>query len=68
MIEDPKYAGLVDIRTVAVDKSLPRQERLNDYIRQIKNPFLYKCGKFIVRSRFLKKGPSLEDSLQRMMY
>ena len=30
---------LVDISTVKIDQSLPRDERIADYIRQIKNPY-----------------------------
>ena len=56
-------AELVDIRDVNVDKNLPKQERIAEYIRQIKNPYHFKCGKFTVKVRFAESGPSLEDSL-----
>lgn len=29
-------SDLVDIRTVTVDKSLPKEERIADFVRQIK--------------------------------
>ena len=29
---------LVDIRDVVIDTDLPKEERIKDYIRQIKNP------------------------------
>jgi hypothetical protein len=43
---------LVDISTVMVDQSLPKLEKTIEYIKQIKNPYQYKCGKFIVTACF----------------
>jgi len=56
--------SLVDIRDVRVDKNLPRQERIAEYVRQIKNPYHFRCGKFIVTARFAGDGPLLEDCLR----
>jgi hypothetical protein len=67
MAENINISDLVDIRTVIVDKSLPKQERVAEYIRQIKDPYHFKCGKFTVTARFAETGPSLEDCLQRLM-
>jgi len=57
-------ASLVDIKDVAVDKALSREERIAEFVRQIKNPYCFKCGNFIVRARFADNGASLEDCLQ----
>ena len=43
-------APLVDIRDVSVDKNLTREERVAEFIRQIKNPYCFKCGRFTVRA------------------
>ena len=58
---------LIDIRDVSVDKNLPKEERIAEYIRQIRNPFRFKCGKFTVMARFSENGPTLEDCLQRLI-
>lgn len=58
---------LVDIRTVSVDKNLPKQERIAEYVRQIKNPYLYKCGEFTIIEKHTEGGPSFEDCLRRLM-
>ena len=58
---------LVDIRDVAVDKDLPKRERIVEYILQIRNPYIFKCGKFIVRARFTNDGTTLEDCLQQLV-
>ena len=56
-------ASLVDIRDVSVDKNLTREERIAEFVRQIKNPYCFKCGRFTVRAQFSENGASLEDSL-----
>ncbi|MCL2517316.1 MAG: hypothetical protein FWF15_02015 [Oscillospiraceae bacterium] len=58
---------LVDIRDVTVDKNLPKQIRIAEYIRQIKNPRKFKCGEFVVTSCFPENGPTLEDCLRGML-
>lgn len=37
---------LVDIREVAVDKDLPKEERIAAFLHQIKNPYRFRCGDF----------------------
>ena len=39
--------ALADIRDVHVNKALPREQRISEFVRQIKNPYLFKCGQFI---------------------
>ena len=58
--------NLVDIRDVHVDKNLPKQERIAEFVRQIRNPYHFRCGKFSVTARFSEDGPTLEDCLQRI--
>ena len=58
---------LVDIKDVCVNKELPKDKRIAEYIRQIKNPYYFKCGKYTVRARFSENGPSLEECLQRLV-
>lgn len=60
-------ASLVDIRDVSVDKNLTREERIAEFVRQIKNPYCFKCGRFTVRAQFAENGASLEDCLKRIL-
>ena len=60
-------SDLVDIREVTVDKSLPRDERVAEFVRQIRNPYHFRCGKFVVTARFAEDGPTLEECLQRII-
>ena len=59
--------NLVDIRTVSVDPSLSREERIAEFVRQIGNPYCFKCGKFTVHAQFAENGVSLEDCLKQVL-
>ena len=67
MLERINTAGLVDISTVSVGQGLSKFEKTVDYVRQIKDPFHYRCGVFDVTARFPEKGPSFEECLMGMM-
>ena len=58
---------LVDIRDVHVDRDLPKKERIAEFIRQIRDPYHFRCGKFTVTARFAEGGPTLEECLQRII-
>ena len=60
-------SDLVDIRTVTVDKSLPKEERIADFVRQIRNPYRFRCGDFVVNASFARNGATLEDCLRGIL-
>lgn len=55
--------ALVDIRDVKVNTALPKRERALDFIRQIRNPYCYKHGKYVVKVGFSDTEVSLEERL-----
>ena len=55
--------ALVDISTVKIDPSLPRDQRIADYIRQIRNPYCYLSGGVVVHISFADTEATLEDRL-----
>jgi len=57
----------VEITSVQVDKNLPQEGRLAEYIRQIKNPFFFKCGKYTIQAEYDKDGPPLEECLLSLL-
>ncbi len=44
--KDISAEPLADIRHVSVNKDLSREERIAEFVRQIKDPYCFKCGKF----------------------
>ena len=59
--------NLVDIRDVQVDANLTKAERILEFIRQIRNPYLFKCGEFVVGVKYADNGVSFEDCLERIV-
>lgn len=58
---------LVDIRNVAVDKGLSREERIAEFVRQIKDPYHFKCGRFTVQASFAAGGTTLEECIKGIL-
>lgn len=61
---------LIDINNIKVNTKLPKEERILDFIRQIGNPYCYRCGKVVVKISFNDTDATLEErmeSLLRMM-
>jgi hypothetical protein len=67
MININDRSSLVDICDISIDKSLTKTERITEYVRQIKNPYNFKCGEFIINAIFSMDGPTLEECLHRLM-
>ena len=57
-------SSLVDIEQVQIQTELPQEERIADYIRQIKNPYCYISHGVVVKISFNGKC-TLEESLSR---
>lgn len=60
-------AMLVDIRDVSVNTNLPKEERMLDYLSQIKNPYCFKCGKTVVKVSFADTKATIEDRLEKYL-
>ena len=58
---------LVDIRDVKVNTSLPKEDRLLDYLSQIKNPYCFRHGKTVVKVSFADTEETLEDRLEKYL-
>ncbi|MDW2798847.1 hypothetical protein RZO55_14815 [Clostridium boliviensis] len=59
--------SLVDIRSVKINTALPKEERIADFIKQIKNPYLFKCGDLIIQSVFPDTEITLTDRLKQYL-
>lgn len=59
---------LVDITAVKIDDTLPEEERMKNYLLQIKNPYCFMCGKTPVRICFKEDGKELGDSLKQYFF
>lgn len=58
--------SLIDINDVKIDESLPRDERVREYIRQIGNPYCYLDHGVAVKISFSGNG-KFEDILTKYL-
>lgn len=54
---------LVDIQDITVERGLPKEERIADFVQKIKNPYLCKCGNMVVQSVFSETDVTLTERL-----
>ena len=54
-------------RSMSAAKTLPKEERIADFVRQIKNPYRFRCGDFVVNASFARNGATLEDCLRGIL-
>ena len=59
--------SLVDIRDVKIDRSLPLEERMKSYVEQIKNPYMFKVGKTIVRVSYANTTQTINDNFLNLL-
>ena len=55
---------LADIADVKIDPSLPREEQLQEFLQQIKNPYVFLCGGVVVKVSFAETSATIEDKLE----
>ncbi len=58
-----ELASLRDIKDVVVDTSVPRRERIRDYVAQIGNPYRYLDDGIVVEIGYTDTDVSLQDRL-----
>ena len=67
---DPKNvdrSALVQRNSVRLNPDAPREDRLRDFIRQIKNPYCYLDGKTVVKITFSNTDTTMEDCLEHYL-
>lgn len=58
---------LVDRASVRIDPNASREERLRQYIQQIKNPYCYLYGETVVKISFSQTDTTMEDCLEHYL-
>ncbi len=67
-IDEIDESELVDINDVDVRMDLPPKERLKYTLDQVKNPYFFKVGKYIVKSTFSEgSGCTIEDCVRALL-
>jgi hypothetical protein len=56
--------ALIDIRDVRIDPDMPWAQRMQKYLHDIKNPYVYKCGDIIIREKHNPDGKTLDEAIR----
>lgn len=59
--------ALTDIREIQIDTGLPVEKKLALFAEQTNNLFLHRIGDYIVKVRFQKKGPDINDKMEEYL-
>ncbi|MDR2940283.1 MAG: hypothetical protein LBV08_08200 [Clostridiales bacterium] len=58
---------LTDITAIRCDKQRPTMRRMEKYLEDIHNPYLFLCGETAVKVRFAPDGKDLAHSLKNYL-
>lgn len=58
---------LVDIRELKIDGTLPGEQRMMEFIRQVKNPYCFRVGKVAVSVGFTDDGVTFEQRMDHYL-
>lgn len=58
---------LTDIRDIRIDTKLPVEKKLALFAEQTDNLFIHRIGDYVVKVRFQKEGPTIDDKMEEYL-
>ncbi len=58
---------LTDLSSIEIDREKSKQERMLDYLRQVKNPYYFRVGDVAVRLVFDEGGRSFQQCMEELV-
>lgn len=58
---------LTDIRDISIDTRLPVERKLALFAEQTNNLFIHRIGDYVVKVRFQKEGPTIDDKMEEYL-
>ena len=59
--------SLTDLRDIVVDTKKPVPQKLVSFAEQTKNVYVHRIGDYIVKVRFQKEGPTIDDKMEEYL-
>lgn len=56
---------LVDVTRIRIDEGLPEEERVREFVRQVKNPYCFRVGNVVVKNVYSNDGVSLRERFEQ---
>ena len=58
---------LTDIRDIQIDTKLTVEKKLALFAKQTNNIFIHRIGDYVVKVRFQKEGPTINDKMEEYL-
>lgn len=66
-VKDCNIDELVDITNIDIQENLSKEEKIIEYLKKVKNPYLFKVGDVAVKIGFSSEEYSIEDKMQNVI-
>lgn len=66
-LEDINPDEVDEISSIKIDRRKLSNERILDFLTQVKNPYVFKVNGRLVRFSFLENGPTSDECLTRVL-
>lgn len=66
-LEDINPDEVDEISSIKIDRRKSSNERILDFLTQVKNPYVFKVNGKLVRMSFSENGPTADDCLTRVL-
>lgn len=58
---------LTDLRDIDIDTSMSVEKKIESFIRQTNNFYVYRIGDYVVKVKFQKNGESIDDKMKEYL-
>lgn len=65
--DDVKLEELADITKIRIDRDRKVEQKKEQYLKKVGNPYLVKVGDTMVKIRFANNGVSFEDAFESLL-
>ena len=66
-LEDINPDDVDKISSIKIDRRKSSNERILDFLTQVKNPYVFKVNGKLIRMTFSENGPTADDCLTRVL-
>ena len=66
-LEDVTLDDVDEISSIKIDRRKSSNERILDFLTQVKNPYVFKVNGKLVRMSFAENGPTADGCLTRVL-
>lgn len=58
---------LVDLNSVRIDDTAPVEQRISDFVKQIRNPYCFRIGDVAIKVNYQTDGPSFQQNIEDLL-